>query len=294
MIRIMGDQAEGLRCMQSKEKVRIITVASGGSGVGKTSAVVNLAVALAKNGKDVLILDENPCHNNVCANLGIKARYDLLHVINQDKTLDQVILKGPEGISILPALRGVSSLAKLQPSDQDRLIDSFDSLQRSVDVVLVDAAVGSTGHVLSMSLAAQEVLMVLSPSKSAITGAYSLIKLMSQEYAKRNFRILINKAESEEEAKSIFDNVHKAAQRYLSLSPDFMGFIPLDDKLQRSAQLSRAVVEAFPSSASAVSYRKLAVGLQEWSRIDNYDGGVENFMQRLIRSSHLGVPSTAF
>jgi len=294
MIRIMGDQAEGLRCMQSKEKVRIITVASGGSGVGKTSAVVNLAVALAKNGKDVLILDENPCHNNVCANLGIKARYDLLHVINQDKTLDQVILKGPEGISILPALRGVSSLAKLQPSDQDRLIDSFDSLQRSVDVVLVDAAVGSTGHVLSMSLAAQEVLMVLSPSKSAITGAYSLIKLMSQEYAKRNFRILINKAESEEEAKSIFDNVHQAAQRYLSLSPDFMGFIPLDDKLQRSAQLSRAVVEAFPNAASAVSYRKLAAGLQDWSRIDNYDGGVENFMQRLIRSSHLGVPSTAF
>ena len=294
MIRIVGDQAEGLRGMQSKEKVRIITVASGGSGVGKTSVVVNLAVALAKNGKDVLILDENPCHNNVCANLGIKARYDLLHVINQDKTLDQVILKGPEGISILPALRGVNSLSKLQPSDQDRLIDSFDNLQRSVDVVLVDAAVGSTGHVLSMSLAAQEVLMVLSPSKSAITGAYSLIKLMSQEYAKRNFRILINKAESEEEAKSIFDNVHQAAQRYLSLSPDFMGFIPLDDKLQRSAQLSRAVVEAFPNAASAVSYRKLAAGLQVWSRIDNYDGGVENFMQRLIRSSHLGVPSTAF
>jgi flagellar biosynthesis protein FlhG len=262
--------------------------------VGKTSVVVNLAVALAKNGKDVLILDENPCHNNVCANLGIKARYDLLHVINQDKTLDQVILKGPEGISILPALRGVNSLSKLQPSDQDRLIDSFDNLQRSVDVVLVDAAVGSTGHVLSMSLAAQEVLMVLSPSKPAITGAYSLIKLMSQEYAKRNFRILINKAESEEEAKSIFDNVHQAAQRYLSLSPDFMGFIPLDDKLQRSAQLSRAVVEAFPNAASAVSYRKLAAGLQDWSRIDNYDGGVENFMQRLIRSSHLGVPSTAF
>ncbi|MEK7842710.1 MAG: P-loop NTPase, partial [Pseudomonadota bacterium] len=58
MIRMKGDQAEGLRCLQSKEGVRIITVASGGNGVGKTSAVVNLAVALAKNGKDVLVLDE--------------------------------------------------------------------------------------------------------------------------------------------------------------------------------------------------------------------------------------------
>jgi flagellar biosynthesis protein FlhG len=294
MIRMTGDQAEGLRCLQAKEGVRIITVASGGSGVGKTSAVVNLAVALAKNGKDVLVLDENPCHNNVCANLGIKARYDLLHVINRDKTLEQVILRGPEGISILPALRGVNSLAKLQPAEQKRLIDCFDNLQKPVDVVLVDAAAGSTGHVLSMSLAAQEVLMVLSPSASAITGAYSLIKLMSQEYAKRHFRILVNKAGSETEAKAIFDNVYLAAQRYLSVSPDFMGFVPLDNKLRRSAHLSRAVVEAFPASASAVSFRKLAAGLQHWSRADDYDGGMENFMQRLIRSSHLGVTSSAF
>lgn len=292
MTRMTGDQAEGLRSLrslQTKEGVRIITVASGGNGVGKTSAVVNLAVALAKNGKDVLILDENSCHNNVCANLGIKARYDLLHVINRDKTLEEVILQGPEGISVLPAMRGVSSLAGLKHAEQKRLIECFDNLRKPMDVVLVDAATGSTGHVLSLSLAAQEVLMVLSPSAASITGAYALIKLMSQEYAKRHFRILVNKAGSEAEAAVIFDNVKQAAQRYLSISPDFMGFVPLDNKLRRSAHLCRAVVEAFPTSASAVSYRKLATGLECWPYADDHDGGVENFMHRLIRSSHLSV-----
>lgn len=293
MIRIKGDQAEGLRCLQAKEGVRIITVASGGNGVGKTSAVVNLAVALARDGKDVLVLDENPCHNNVCANLGIKARYDLLHVINRDKTMEQVILRGPEGISILPAIRGVNSLAKLQRAEQERMIDCFSNLPRPVDVVLVDAAAGSTGHVLSLSLAAQEVLMVLSPAASAITGAYALIKLMSQEYARRHFRILVNKAGSEKEAMAIFGNVHQAAQRYLSVSPDFMGFVPLDNKLRRSAHLCRPVVEAFPGSASAASYRQLATGLQHWPHSDDHAGGIENFMQRLIRNSHLGMANSA-
>jgi len=53
------DQAEGLRRLLSRDALRIITVVSATAGVGKTSAVINLAVALARAGREVLILDES-------------------------------------------------------------------------------------------------------------------------------------------------------------------------------------------------------------------------------------------
>ena len=291
MPRMRGDQADGLRRLQARDAVRIITVAGGRAGVGKTSAVVNLAMALAHNGKHVLVLDENPRHNNVNANLGLTARYDLLHVINRDKTLEQVILPGPEGVSVLTAMRGVHCLAKLNHADQEWFIQCFGNLPKPVDVVLVDTAGGSASHVLSLSLAAQQVLVVLSAAAASITDAYALIKLMSREYAKRDFLVLVNKVASEPEARAIFDNVSQVARRHLAVSLEFMGCIPSDEKLRRATQLCRPVVEAFPASASAAGFRQLADNLLRCPCPEEYGGGVENFMQRLIRSSRLGMAS---
>lgn len=287
------DQAEGLRMlpglMAENRWARVITVAGGRSGAGRTSAVVNLAAALARQGKHVLVLDENPRHNNVNANLGLKAHYDLMHVINRDKTLDQVILPGPDGISVLTAMRGVHSLSALDEHDQEWLVSCFGELSRPVDIVLVDAPAGHASHAVPLILASQQVLIVLTGAASSITESYRLIKLMSKEYAKRHFLILVNKVETEEAARTIFRNISEAARQHLSASLDFMGYIPNDEKLRRSTQLSRSVVEAFPTSLSAVGFRKLAEKIVHSPYPGNYEDSVGSFMQRLIRTSRLGT-----
>jgi len=290
MTRMIKDQAAGLRglaALRTSDAVRILTVAGGKSGVGKTSVVVNLAMTLARNGKQVLILDENPRHNNVNAHLGLKARYDLLHVINRDKSLEQVILQGPHDVSVLTAMRGIHSLAKLKPVEQEWLVKCFGELPKPIDVVLVDTAIGHASHVLPLSLASQQVLILLSGSVSSITDAYRLIKIMSNEYAKKDFLILVNKVESEQKAQEIYNNISKVARQYLSVSLEFMGCILNDEKLRRSTQLCRPVVDAFPDATSSAGFRQLAEDLLHCSYTDDYDGGVENFMRRLIRTSHL-------
>lgn len=290
MTRILQDQAAGLRGLaklRSSDTVRIMTVAGGTAGVGRTSVVINLAVTLAKNGMHVLILDENPRHNNVNAHLGLKARYDLLHVINRDKPLEQVILQGPHDVSVLTAMRGIHSLAKLSPADQEWLVNCFSELSRPVDVVLVDTAIGSTSHVLPLSLASQQVLILLSGSAASITDGYKLVKILSREYAKKHFLILINKVASEQKALEIYNNISKVARQYLSVSLEFMGCILNDEKLRRCTQLCRPVVDAFPEAPSSAGYRDLAEKLLYSSYTDDYVGGVENFMRRLIRTSHL-------
>ncbi len=289
---ITQDQAAGLRNLvsfQAHDSARVFTIAGGKSRVGKTSVVVNLATALAKNGQRVLLIDENSCHNNICTNLGLQARFDLLHVINRDKKLHQVLLQGPENITILSAMRGIHALNKLSPFEQDWLIKSFSELTESVDVVLIDTAMTGTTHVLPLSLASEQVMIVISGSAASLTGAYALIKIMSQEYAKQHFLILVNKVESETESLAIYQNLYKVARQYLSVTLEFIGYIQSDEKLRSATQLCKSVIDAFPTSQAALCFRQLSHDIFRSSCPDKYNGGVDNFMQRLIRTSHLSM-----
>ncbi len=289
---IRQDQAAGLRNLmpfQVNNAARVFTIASGKPRVGKTSVVVNLATALAKNGKRVLLIDENPCHNNICTNLGLQARFDLLHVINKDKQLNQVLLQGPENIAILSAMRGIHALCKLSSIEQDWLIKSFSELTENVDIVLIDTAMTGTSHVLPLGLASEQILIVISGSAVSLTGAYALIKIMSQEYAKQHFLILVNKVDSEKESHVIFQNLYRVARQYLSVTLEFVGYIESDEKLRNANQLCKPVIDAFPASQAAMCFKQLAHNIFRSSCPDKYNGGIDNFMQRLIRTSHLSM-----
>lgn len=291
MARTAIDQAEGLRRLLFRDALRIVTVVSATAGVGKTSAVINLAVALAREGREVLVLDESPNQNNVCDSLGINARFDLLDVINSKKSLEQVLVPGPEGISVLPAAHGVRRLAGLDKDDQHRLVGCFNRLANPVGVVLVDTATGSGGVALPASIVAHDVMVVLSRSTSSITDNYALIKTMSMQYAKKHFCILVNKVRTEKEARAIFSNMAQACQRYLSVSLDYAGFIPPDDRLERAAALCTPVVEAFPAATSAAGFRRMADEMAGWSRRGNAEVSIGHFMRRLIQNSRLSTAS---
>lgn len=289
---ILQDQAAGLRNLVSyrgHDAARVFTIAGGKSRVGKTSVVINLAAALAQNGQRVLLIDENPCHNNICTSLGLQARFDLLHVIHKDKRLDQVLLHGPDNITILSAMRGIHALSKLSPLEQDWLVKSFSELTESVDVVLIDTAMTGTTHVLPLSLASEQVMIVISGSAASITGAYALIKIMSQEYDKQHFLILVNKVESETEALMIYQNLYRVARQYLTVSLEYAGYVQSDERLRNATQLCKPVIEMFPASQAAVCFRHAARNILRSTCPDKYSGGMDHFMQRLIMTSHLSM-----
>jgi flagellar biosynthesis protein FlhG len=276
------DQAEGLRRLLVQDFVRIVTVASGKAGAGKTTTVINLAAYLARTGKKVLIIDENAGANNLSTTLGLNAHRDLLDVIRRDKTLEQVIVAHSEGQYILPAGRGMRVLDKLSAGDQAHLIGCFAHLAQPMDVVLIDTVPGRSSRLLPLNFSGHELLVVVSPEPTSITSAYALIKHNSaQHHDKQRFHILVNKAGTEAEAQMIFDNMGSAAMRYLGVSLDFVGFIPPDDKLC----LGRAVAEAFPAAVSASAFRSVAESLINWPSQEGDSKRLERFMQCLLQSN---------
>ena len=279
------DQAEGLRRLLDRSGLRVVSISAGAGGSGKTGAIVNLAGALAELGSDVLILDEHPAAHSVAAALGLKARFDLEDVIRRERDFDEVIVRGPAGILILPLARGARSLAQLPAPEQQRLVERCGRLGFPVDTLLVDAAPGSASALVWPGAAAQEVIVLAGGSAAAITAAYALIKRLSNEFARREFHILVGNVASESEARTIFGNMAGVARRYLQVSLDLMGHVPPDDKLQHAARLRLPVVAAFPGAAAAGSFRRLAQAIAGWPRPEEDGCGFDDFMRRLIHSN---------
>ena len=286
MPKLRHDQAEGLRRLLDPNALRVVAISAGAGGSGSTGAIINFAGALTELGRDVLIIDESPTAQGVTAALGIKARFDLDDVIRGKRDLDEVIVRVPAGFLILPLARGARSLLQLPASEQQRLVERCGRLGLPVDTLLVDFAPGSASALLWPTTAAQQVIILPGGGASAITAAYALIKRLSNDFARREFHILVSNIASESEARAIFGNMARVARQHLRVSLDFMGHIPPDSKLQNAAHLRLPVVAAFPEAPSAGSYRRLAQAIIDWPQPDERGSGFDDFMRRLIHSGH--------
>lgn len=284
--KFVSDQAAGLRRLLGQTGFQVITVMSGQQGAGKTAATANLAVALARSGRDVLIVDQDRNGRGACAALGLTPRYDVADVLAGRCTLDALILTGPDNVQVLPIGGGFSRLGKLSERDQEWLAQSFNRLQCGVDVVLVDMEEATDPDALPLGLAASEIMVVLPPGNSAITQAYTLVKRLAHNFGKRQFRLLLNRIESPEQAQAVARNFSRTAEQYLGVSVDYLGYIPLDERLTRAGHLRTSVVDAFPVAQSTSQFRKLAEGLLRWPQPASL-GSVGGFMQRVIQGGHL-------
>mgnify|MGYP002146723098 CR=1 FL=1 len=281
-----NDQAHGLRQMTNTARpVKVIAVASGKGGVGKTNITVNLGTALAAQGKQVLLLDADLGLANIDVMLGLHPQYNLLHVLDGSKTLEEIIVEGPHGLKIIPAASGVQKMAELSPAEHAGLIQAFSEMDQHIDILLIDSAAGIAHSVVSFTRAAQEVIVVVCDEPASITDAYAFIKLLSREYNVARFHIIANMAPNIQEGRELFNKISLVCDRFLDVSLDFMGIVPFDNDLRRAVKKQRAVVEYIPRSKSAIAFTHLAKKIAYWPVQKQPRGHMEFFIERLIQAS---------
>lgn len=285
------DQAAGLRRLLGGSQLQVVTFVAGCEGVGRSVAVANIGVALARLGKEVMIIDEHASRDDIASFFGLAANYDLLNVVQRELTLSQVLFEPINGLRVLPAAKAVKKLGRLSLPQQQTLLDAMSGLERPVDVILVDASMAHPHGFSPFGLASQEAVVVLSGNGASITEAYSLIKKVSQAFARRHFRILVNKVRSQPDARSIYENIAQVAAQRGIAQLDYAGAVPLDEALRQSNQLCRSVLVQAPDSAAAQAFRDIASDLLYWQRSDGETGGVEHFMQQLLHLSQRITPN---
>lgn len=279
-----GDQAAGLRRLFGRDRLRIVAFAAGSVGVGKSLLVANVASMLALQGKEVLVLDESP-KDNVATRFGALARYDLQHVINREKALGEVLVTVAPGVRILPAAIAVKKLGNLNAIQQDALLQSIVGMENPADVILVDASLDHPLGFSPLGLAAHDAVIVMSAGGVSITDAYALVKKVSLGYARKNFRILVNKVRGIDEAVTLYNNIKQVTHSRGLARLEYAGFVPLDEYLRQASRLCQPVGGLFPDAPSAKAYRTIARDLLSWSLPDDDAGGIEQFVQQLLHLS---------
>lgn len=307
------DQAEGLRTMiephpETREAngkavrdqrecalshwPRVISVGSGKGGVGKTNVVANLAFAFTRLGKKVLVFDADLGLANIDVLLGLTPKYTIQHLLNREKSVFEILTKGPGGMIILPASSGVLELVDLDESQKIFLLNELDLVAETVDLLLIDTAAGISSNVLYFNMAAEESIVVVTPEPTSITDAYALIKVLSTKYKKESFTILINSAQNSQEAKEAFKKISAAVDRFLgSTSIDYLGFVPFDAKLPLAVKHQRPVLEAYPQALSSRCFMEMAKILLEKPMPKRTYGNVQFFWQHLFQCQQLAGPN---
>ncbi len=285
------DQAAGLRRMAKPKPVRVIAVASGKGGVGKTNVSVNLALAMTAMGRKVMLMDADLGLANIDVLLGLKPLYNLSHVIRGERTLEEILIEGPGGVRIVPASSGVKLMAELNPMQHAGLIRAFSELSFDLDVLLVDTAAGISDSVISFTRAAQEVVVVVCDEPASLTDAYALMKVLNRDHGVQRFNVLSNMSHSAQEGREMFAKLVNVTDRYLDATLNYLGTVPYDEYLLKAVRKQRPVIDAFPRSRSAMAFKNLAQKADKWPRPEAAAGHLEFFVERLIGSSYAEAES---
>ncbi len=274
--------------MAANKPVQVIAVSSGKGGVGKTNVSVNLSLAMVEMGQKVLLMDADLGLANVDLLLGLHSQYNLSHVISGERSLEEVVVDGPEGLKIIPAASGMQMMSELSPGEHAGVIRSFSDLNIPIDTLVIDTAAGISDGVISFVKASNEVIVVVCNEPTSLTDAYALIKVLSEDHGVHKFNILANSVRDPHEGLKLFKKLTRVTDYYLDVTLSFMGAVPYDEYLVKAVKKQKAVLLSYPQSPAALAFRKLAKEAISWPVPKSASGHLEFFVERLIQYSAAG------
>ncbi len=290
----MEDQAQALREIMGKrppsaerrapqqqekaKKTRIIAVASGKGGVGKTNLSINLAIAYAKLGKRVIVMDADLGLANVNVMLNMIPKYNLYHVIRKQKTMREIILDTEYGFQIVAGASGFSKIANLTEEERQSFIGELYTLSQA-DIVIIDTAAGVSANVLGFVAAADDAIIVTTPEPTAITDAYGIIKIIATEIENLNIglKLVVNRVKTVTEGRRVAERIINISGQFLNLKVEYLGCIYDDPIVPASVLRQRPFMAQDPRSKAAISVAHLV------GRIEKTDFAGDPGLGRFIR-----------
>jgi flagellar biosynthesis protein FlhG len=282
-----GFNVDIVRNNQAQSAVtRVISFTSGKGGVGKTHTVVNTAISLAAQGHSVLVLDADMGLANVDVLLGIQPKGTLHEVLKGKCSLDDILIDAPGGISIIPAASGIEEIQNLGSGEKLLLMSEIERVAHRYDFLLIDTPAGIGSDVMYFNNAAAQIVCVITGEPTSLTDSYALIKVLSSEYAEREFSIVVNDVASEAEAKIAFNSLTKAVGKFLQVETRFVGWIPSDNQVRQCIMERRPLALAFPSSPAARAILETSKSLVYSARRNRVKGGMQFFFRQLLELSY--------
>jgi flagellar biosynthesis protein FlhG len=259
----MSEEGNRLKEIMDKSRrlAKVITIASGKGGVGKTNIAANLAVNFAADNKKTLLLDADLSLGNLDVLLNINSKYNISHFVSARKSLEQITHTTPEGINVICGASGLQNLNELPEFQKQRLLNELSELQKEKDLIVIDSAAGISKSVVGFCLASDQTLVVTTPDPTAMTDAYAMIKVLVKNNYQGNISLVVNMADSKAEGKKVYRQIANVASRFLDRHIYEAAVLLKDDKLNASVKMQKPVTLAYPRAQITYSLAALAAKL---------------------------------
>jgi len=268
--------------LSAMRRTRTISVTSGKGGVGKTSLVCNMALALQARGRKVLILDADLGLSNVDILFAQKTENHLLDLIEGRKKIEEVLHSVDKGIDLLSGGSGLVELSRINAFQRRQLVETLDSLDGKYDYMLIDTAPGISDNVLHFNTAAEKSAVVITPDPASLTDAYALIKVLHQEHQEKHFSIVCNQVRDEVEGLALFNRFNDVVARFLLVGLDYWGAISQDAGFRRATHGQRLVLKQEAQSEVARQIVNISDKMERSLQRSHEKNGIQFFWEQVV------------
>jgi len=279
----MIDQAHNLRKLVGKQQdIRVISVASGKGGVGKSSISVNLAVTLSRLGLRVLVVDADFGLANVDVMLGTTSKYDISHVLRGEKGIHEIIQLGHEGVRFISGGSGVNDLLNMAEDQLAELLVSLVQLDAPIDLIIIDTGAGINEKIIQLILASSETIAVITPEPTSILDAYALVKTIVKRNSSHPIHVLINKCENRKEAQRVQDGFIEVVGRHLGKNANPLGIIMYDPDVPVSIKRQVPLTVSDPTCSTSREFSQIARSILDLPSTKESGGFLSRIFSRML------------
>ncbi len=240
---------------------RVIAVATGKGGVGKTWLAITLAHALAQRGRRVVLLDADLGLANADVQLGLAPGLDLGAVLSGRVAPEAALIPHPAGFALLPGRSGAAALASLDGAALEAALALPRRLADSHEEVVVDIGAGIGAAQRRLLAAADLPLVVATEEPTSLTDAYAVVKLLARDAPGRAAQLVVNMTSNQMAGMRVHAALEAASLRFLGRGLDCAGAVRRDAKVAEAIRAQMPLLTRHPTSPAARDVTALARSL---------------------------------